>query len=136
MVGDKGIAGLFTFHHRGHKQAFGEFHRYILDRMRGDVGAAFQHALFQFFDEQALATDLGQRGVQDFVALGAHGHQFDGQSRMVLLQTVFDMLGLPQGERAFTGGNTNQVFHLELSVAKWAAIIPIETRMSTRSPYE
>ncbi len=45
---------------------------------------------------------------------------------MICLQPAFHMLGLPQGERALAGGDANQVFHLAVSVAKWAAIITVE----------
>ena len=94
--------------------------------MRGDIGLAFEHALFQLLDEQALAADLGQRGVENLVALGAHGQQFDLEPGIICLQPAFHMLGLPQREWTLAGGDTNQLFHLAASVAKWAAIITVE----------
>ncbi len=101
--GDKGVARVFPFHHAGQCKAFGQFHGHILEGVHGDVGAAFFQGHFQFLDEQALAADLGQRTVQNLVALGGHAQQFHLVATCA--QQGLHMFGLPQGQAAFTGGD-------------------------------
>jgi hypothetical protein len=52
---DKGVARVFALHHAGQGKAFGQLHRHVLERVHGDVGAAFFQRHFQLLDEQALA---------------------------------------------------------------------------------
>ncbi|MNM53961.1 hypothetical protein D3C81_650720 [compost metagenome] len=87
--------------------------------MDGDVGPPFQHGSLQLLDEEPLAADLGQRGIQDLVTLGAHGDQFDSQIGIEGFQPIFYKVGLPQGQWALASGNSqgsgchiNQLFHL------------------------
>lgn len=77
--------------------------------MHGEVGAAFQQALLQLLDEQSLAADLGQRAVENAVAAGDQADQFDLQAGMNLAQACGDMLGLPEGEGTFTGGDAQGI---------------------------
>lgn len=55
--------------------AFGKVHGHVLHRMHGDVGFIVQQGGFQFLDEQALAANLRQRGVEQLVTTADHGHQ-------------------------------------------------------------
>ena len=71
----------------------------------GDVGTAVEQGGFQFLDEQALAADLGQRTVENLVAPGGHAEQHDFAGRIEGFEPRLDVLGLPQGETALTGGN-------------------------------
>jgi hypothetical protein len=91
----EGVAGFLAFENGGQKQALGELHRHVLDRVCCDIRAAFEHALFEFLDEQALAADFCQRRVQNLVALGGHGHQLDFEARVRLLQAGLDVFRLP-----------------------------------------
>ncbi|MNT85346.1 hypothetical protein D3C72_2255050 [compost metagenome] len=75
--------------------------------MHGDVGFVFQQRGFQFLDEQALAADFRQRRVEQLVAATDHGYEGHEQTRMGLLQTGFDVFGLPQGKRTFAGGDAD-----------------------------
>ena len=38
----------------------------------GEMRPAFFHRDFEFLDEQTLATDFGERAIEDLVALGCH----------------------------------------------------------------
>src|SRR5690606_40829985 len=81
--------------------------------------AAIQQCLFQLLHEQALAADLGQRHIENLVALGGHAQQLNLQPGMELLQTRLDMFGLPQGQSALTGGNRNLAgAHENTAIAK------------------
>ena len=71
--------------------------------MHGEVGAAFFQREFQFLDEQALAADLAQRAVEDLVAAGGHAQQ--RYLVAALFQQRLHVLGLPQREAAFAGGD-------------------------------
>ena len=47
----------------------------------GKVGATIFQCLFQFFHEQSLAADLGERAVEDLVAARGHAEQLDAARR-------------------------------------------------------
>ena len=75
--------------------------------MYGNVGFAIEHGSFQLLDEQALAANLGQWRVQQLVTTADHGYQGHLQTGMGLFQAGLDVLGLPQGQSALTGGDTD-----------------------------
>ena len=119
MVGNKGITRVFALTDGVQAEPVGELHRYVFHGVDSDVGTPFQHGSLQLLDEQPLAADLGEGGVEDLVTLSAHGHQFDLQIRMECLQPIFHKIGLPQGQWALSSGNfqgsgchINQLFHL------------------------
>ena len=70
--------GILALQHAGQREAFGQVHRHVLERMHRDVGAPFFEREFEFLDEQALAADLAERAVEDLVAAGGHAEQCDG----------------------------------------------------------
>jgi hypothetical protein len=72
-----------------------------------EVGAAFFQRHFEFLDEQALAAHLGQRAVQDLVALGGHAQQLHLVAPGP--QQRLHMLGLPQRQLAFARGDHDGV---------------------------
>ena len=74
--------------------------------MHGGIGPALEHRHFQFLEEQALAADLRQRPVDDAVAARCHRHQLDLESGMRSAQPGGDMFGLPEGECALAGGQS------------------------------
>ena len=78
MIGDECIARIFALADAGQHEPVGQVHRHILERMHGDIGAAIFQCSFQFFDEQALAADLGQSDIEDLVALRGHAQYADG----------------------------------------------------------
>ncbi len=77
VIRDEGVARVLAFEDHGQFQAVGQLHRHVFHGMHRDVGAVFQHGLFQFLDEQALAADFGQRAVENLIAAGGHADQFD-----------------------------------------------------------
>jgi hypothetical protein len=89
-VGNKGIARVFALADGVQAESVGELHRHVFHGVDGDVGPPFQHGSFQLLDEQPLAADLGERGIEDLVTLGAHGHQFDLQLRIQGFQPIFE----------------------------------------------
>ena len=107
QVGDEAIGWIVAGQHRRQREGFVQFHRHILQRVHGAVGLTAQHGQLQLLQEQALATDGGQRTVEHFVAAGAHRHQFHMQAGMGLAQAVGDVFALPEGERALAGGDAD-----------------------------
>src|SRR5579875_234553 len=76
--------------------------------MHGEVGAAFGQRDFQFLEEHALAADRRQRTIQHLVATRHKWQQFDRQTHVGVAQAPRDVFGLPQGERAFSGGDAKR----------------------------
>ena len=103
MVRNPGVARVFALHDAGQRKACGQLHGYILERMHGQVGAAFFECGFQLFDEQTFSAHFAQRTVQNLVALGGHAQERD----LVALRSEqgLDVAGLPKGEAALTGGD-------------------------------
>ena len=91
-----------------HRQAepLGEVHRHVLHRVHGDIGTSVEHGVLELLDEQPLAADLGQRRIEDLVALGGHRHQFHVQPRVQGHQPVAYVFGLPHGQAALAGGDS------------------------------
>ena len=76
-VADEGVAGVLTLQDDRQVQPVGKVHRHVLHGVHGDVRGPVQHALFQLLDEQALAADLRQGGVEDLVAARGHAADLD-----------------------------------------------------------
>ena len=77
IIGHKGVARVFARQDAGQREAFGQVHRHVLERMHRQVGPAFAQRDFKLLDEQALAADLAERAVQNLVAQGGHAQQLD-----------------------------------------------------------
>jgi hypothetical protein len=82
FVGDEGIARVLALQDRGQGEACGQIHRHVLGRVHGQIGAALGQRQFQFFHEQALAADFGERSIQDFVPARGQGEEFDPAIRI------------------------------------------------------
>ncbi len=131
VVGDKGVAGVFTLADGIQPEAFRELHRHILHGVHGQIRLVVQHGGFQLLDEQALAADLGQRRVQQLVATANHRNQTDAERRVKLFETRLNILGLPQGQGALSGGNSQMSTHGTLAsnqVASYAMVRQASTR--------
>ena len=74
--------------------------------MHGGVGAAFQHRHLELLQEQTLAADFRQRAVLQLVAARGHWHQHHVQARVGFAQAGGHVFGLPEGECAFAGGQS------------------------------
>ncbi len=99
-VADKRVGGSFTHTDHRQPQPLGKLHRHILHGVHGDIGPPLQQGVLQLLDEQPLATDLGQRGVEDFVAAGFDLDQFHRDAGVVALQLRLDIFGLPECQQA------------------------------------
>jgi hypothetical protein len=85
--------------------------------VHGKIGAAIEQRDLQLLHEQALAADLGQRRVEDLVALRGEGDELDLEAGMQALQFGADMLGLPQGQGGFAGGDAKELGHGKTAAA-------------------
>ena len=71
-------------------QIVGQIGGHILHGMDGQINPAVQQGVFNFLDKEPFAAHLGQRHVQDLVALGGNSDQFNRRSRMLFLNLIFD----------------------------------------------
>lgn len=72
----EGIARIFALENRAEREALGQLHRHILERMHGEIGAAIGERDFEFLHEQALAADLRQRAIENLIAARRHSEDF------------------------------------------------------------
>ena len=103
MRRDPSVARVFTLHHASQRKAFGHVHGHVFEGMHRQIGTAFFKGDLKLFNKQTLAPDFAQRAVQDLVALGGHAQNRDFATSR--LQQVLQMVGLPQGQTALTGGD-------------------------------
>src|ERR1700722_5758603 len=73
--------------------------------MHGEVDAAVEQRFLDLLRKKALAADLGERHVLNFVA----GGFYDFDARLHLQQSR-DVTGLPQRELGTAGANDNHLF--------------------------
>ena len=105
MIADEGICMVGARQNRGQRKPRLQLHRHVFQRMHRAIGIAALHGDFQFLEEQALAANRRQRAIQNLVAAGAQRHQFHLQTGMGRAQATGDVFGLPNGKRAFAGGD-------------------------------
>ena len=106
VIGNEGITGIFPLTDHRQRKTFRQLHGHILHGMHGDIRAPVHDCLFQLLHEQALATNLGQRGVENLVALGLDPHQLHAQPVVQAFQALLNVLRLPDSKGAGTGGDT------------------------------
>ena len=58
LVGHKRVKRIGAFADGRKRETFRQIHRYVFNRMHGQVGPAVIQSLFQLFDKQAFATDF------------------------------------------------------------------------------
>ena len=71
--------------------------------MHRQVGSSLFQGQFELFHKQPLAPHFTEGSVQNLVALGRHAQQPDHMT--ALGQQGLNMMRLPEGQTAFTGGN-------------------------------
>jgi hypothetical protein len=76
--------------------------------MDRDVRRILEQGLFKLFDEQPFAADFRQWRIENAIAGGLDDEQFDTQVSIERTQTIADMMRLPQGKSAATGGDPNE----------------------------
>ena len=77
LVRNERIVRVFAFADGGQHETFRQIHRHVFQRMHGEVGAPVFQRGFQLLHEQTLAADLGQRHIENLVALGGHAQYAD-----------------------------------------------------------
>ena len=75
--------------------------------MHGNVGPVFQQRMFKLLYEQSFPTLCCKGFLQQVIPRGGHPDQFGRQVMMRQTEPSRDLLGLPQGECAVTGGDSN-----------------------------
>ena len=110
VVAQEGIAGIFALTDCPQLQSRWKFHRHVFHRMHRQVRPFFQQRGFQPLDEQALASQFGQRSLLQLVPPGTQRQQFHGQPRVDGAQAFRHVPRLPQRQRAGAGGNAKRLF--------------------------
>ena len=105
LMHHQGIGRVFPLGDAAEHQPLGQVGGQVLEAMDGDIGPIHQHLSLQFLGEQALVADLGQRHIEDLVALGGHGLDADLQARVRLDQLIAHPVGLHHGQLAAAGGD-------------------------------
>ena len=112
FVGNEGISGVFSFGDCRNGEPLGAFCSHILQGMDRNICFSFQQNHFQFLDEKPLSADFHQRAVKNLVTLGGYRKEFHHKSRILFFQPVFYIMGLPESQKAFPGGNGNFIFQV------------------------
>src|SRR5205814_1994764 len=98
------VARVFALRKRAERQLRRKREGNILGAMHGQVRAALENRVLQFFDEESLPGRFRERAVEDAISIRLHRHEF---ARMTAgAKQGLHALCLPQRERAATGGNT------------------------------
>jgi hypothetical protein len=98
-LADPDVAGVGAFGDRGEGELGGELGGEVFEAVDGEVDAALFEGFFDFFDEDALAVEIGRRdeaGLLHAVAGGADDFEFDVVAGVA--EGVEDVVGLPEGE--------------------------------------
>ena len=72
LIGDQGIARIFTRRNCRQGKSFRHIHWYILHRVHGNIRATVLKRLFQLFDEQSLAADFREGYVKNLISARRH----------------------------------------------------------------
>src|SRR5262245_2487634 len=97
---DQRVAYVFAFGDRGDAQPVGQGGRQIFQAVNRQVDAMIEQGLFDLFREDALAADLRQRGLGQFIAGGLDDLDADDQPLVDFLEPVLHPVGLPERELA------------------------------------
>src|SRR5262249_39402882 len=84
-VGDKRVARVLAFGNGGNVDPSWKLEWHVFQTVDGKIDSSIEQRFIDFFREEALATDLRQRHVQDFVACGFDGNEIDDQGGPPLL---------------------------------------------------
>src|SRR5581483_1108895 len=100
---DHGVAGIFPARDGGEVERVGKPARDVLHAVDGEVDLAFHQRLFDLLHEEALAADLRQRDVQNFIA--GRFDFFNFRPDPFSPKLILDPLRLPEGEAASTASD-------------------------------
>jgi len=73
--------------------------------VNSDINLSPQHGFLDLLDKEALAADLRQRDIEDFIADGLDLGQGDFHAGISFLQFGLNPIGLPEGQ--LTGASTD-----------------------------
>jgi hypothetical protein len=79
--------------------------------MDGEVDGVVEEGALDFFDEEAIAADLGERSVAVLVAFCADFDDFDMEAGVCGFEGIGDPIGLPHGELAAAGADADGLGH-------------------------
>jgi hypothetical protein len=122
FLADPGVAGIDSGRDGGEGEARVEFGGEVLERVDGEVDAAFGQGFFDFLDEDALAAGQGREGFgggfREFgllhaVAGGADDFDLDGVAGVA--ECGGDVVCLPESELGASGANADGFSHGLLS---------------------
>src|SRR5215470_17969224 len=99
-VGDERVAGIFAFRDRTEVESFGKLKWDIFKAMDCNVDAAIEQRFIDFLGEEALAADIRQRHIENFIAGGFDRNELDVQARPTLFQFRLGPVRLPECKRA------------------------------------
>src|SRR5260370_32798563 len=117
--GDEAVADVLAAKDGGKGKPRSDFGGNVLYAVNGDVDGFFHQRVFEFLDENALAADLGKRGVGEFVARSFDDDNFGfrtGGGKKALA----NVFGLPFGKKAAAGANAEVPHSLSFSGKKTA----------------
>ena len=103
VTGDQHIRGGFALGDGSDGKPLGDVRRHVLHAVDGYVHAPVPQGLLDLLDEETLAAHLGERHVEDLVALGLDDRELDGHPGEARQQRRADPLGLPQRKLAARG---------------------------------
>ena len=109
-----------------HREAVGHGRRHVLGGVHAEVGAALEHRRLQLLGEQPLVADLGERRVQQLVALGLDDLDLHLEAGMQAPELVAHPLALDEGQLAAARADAQRAAH--------ASSVPVPRRWWTTAP--
>src|SRR5437899_9979249 len=106
FCGDDAVAGIFAATNHGKAETRGHVSRNIFYTVNGKIDLPVEQGFFKFLDKNTFTANLRERRLRQLVACG-----FDDDNVSVgaggLKDFLTDEFGLPLGEHAATGSNSN-----------------------------
>ena len=111
-IGNEGVPWVLPFGDCRNGEPIRAFSGHILQGVDCNIRLFLQKNHFQFLNEKALASDFHQRPVQNLVSLRGDRKELHRKTGVLLFHTVFHIMGLPESQKAFPGGNGNFIFQV------------------------
>ena len=108
-IGHEHVAHVLALGEGDDVQPLGDRRRHVLGRVHGHVDAVLEQRGLELLGEQSLVADLGQRRVEDLVALGVDDLDLHAQVRVALRHAVAHPLRLHESEAGAAGADADQV---------------------------
>ena len=133
------IPGVGTLGKRHQRQILRGLHGHVLQGVNGEIHLSLPQGQVQLLHKEALAADLVQGPVQNPVAGGLHGHQFQLRLGISRLNGVHHHPALNHRKPAlpaaktnchFSSSNTFRISRAARAVRWWS--LPVDTTPATR----